>query len=265
MTTTDQPRPRRTLRSTRSRWRQRFWRSATGAACRRQQPISARRGAARALSRRSLHAGHAARAEDRPRHLRLHRRGLCRARNRCAVVEAGVRDVRIVEKGRLRRHLVLEQVSGAQCDTASMVYMPLLEETGHMPSEKYAHAPEIMAHCQRIGKQYGLYETRCSTPRSKPRLGRGEIALDHSYQPRRCLHRAVRRHGDGAAALPNCLSLKASSPRHSFHPAAGITTTPAYRRGAPMGKSGQNARRHHRHRGHVRAMRRILARACKEL
>ncbi len=39
-----------------------------------------------------------------------------------------------------------------------MVYMPLLEETGHMPTEKYAHAPEILAHCQRIGRQYGLYE-----------------------------------------------------------------------------------------------------------
>ena len=39
-----------------------------------------------------------------------------------------------------------------------MVYMPLLEETGHMPSEKYAHAPEILVHCQRIGRQYGLYD-----------------------------------------------------------------------------------------------------------
>ena len=39
-----------------------------------------------------------------------------------------------------------------------MVYMPLLEETGHMPSEKYAHAPEILGHCQRIGRHYGLYE-----------------------------------------------------------------------------------------------------------
>ena len=39
-----------------------------------------------------------------------------------------------------------------------MVYMPLLEETGHMPSEKYAHAPEILAHCQRIGRQFGLYD-----------------------------------------------------------------------------------------------------------
>jgi cyclohexanone monooxygenase len=38
-----------------------------------------------------------------------------------------------------------------------MVYMPLLEETGHRPTEKYAHAPEILAHCKRIGRQYGLY------------------------------------------------------------------------------------------------------------
>jgi cyclohexanone monooxygenase len=36
--------------------------------------------------------------------------------------------------------------------------MPLLEETGHMPSEKYAHAPEILAQCQRIGRQYQLYD-----------------------------------------------------------------------------------------------------------
>ena len=47
---------------------------------------------------------------------------------------------------------------GAQCDTASFVYMPLLEETGYMPSEKYAHAPEILEHCQRIGKHFGLYD-----------------------------------------------------------------------------------------------------------
>ena len=39
-----------------------------------------------------------------------------------------------------------------------MIYMPLLEETGHMPSEKYAHAPEILAHSQRIGRHYKLYD-----------------------------------------------------------------------------------------------------------
>jgi len=78
----------------------------------------------------------------------------------CArLVEAGVRDVRIVEKGGdFGGTWYWNRYPGAQCDTASMVYMPLLEETGHMPSEKYAHAPEILAQCQRIGRQYGLYD-----------------------------------------------------------------------------------------------------------
>ncbi len=72
--------------------------------------------------------------------------------------EAGVADVRIVEKGGdFGGTWYWNRYPGAQCDTASMVYMPLLEETGHRPSEKYAHGPEILAHCQRIGTQYGLY------------------------------------------------------------------------------------------------------------
>jgi cation diffusion facilitator CzcD-associated flavoprotein CzcO len=75
------------------------------------------------------------------------------------LVEAGIRDVRIIEKGGdFGGTWYWNRYPGAQCDTASMVYMPLLEETGHMPSEKYAHAPEILAHCQRIGKKYGLYD-----------------------------------------------------------------------------------------------------------
>jgi cation diffusion facilitator CzcD-associated flavoprotein CzcO len=75
------------------------------------------------------------------------------------LVEAGVTDVRIIEKGGdFGGTWYWNRYPGAQCDTASMVYMPLLEETGHMPSEKYAHAPEILEHCQRIGRHYGLYE-----------------------------------------------------------------------------------------------------------
>jgi thioredoxin reductase len=75
------------------------------------------------------------------------------------LVEAGVTDVRIIEKGGdFGGTWYWNRYPGAQCDTASMIYMPLLEETGHMPSEKYAHAPEILAHCQRIGRQYGLYD-----------------------------------------------------------------------------------------------------------
>jgi cation diffusion facilitator CzcD-associated flavoprotein CzcO len=73
--------------------------------------------------------------------------------------EQGVDDVRIIEKGGdFGGTWYWNRYPGAQCDTASFVYMPLLEETGHMPTEKYAHAPEILEHCQRIGKHYDLYD-----------------------------------------------------------------------------------------------------------
>jgi cation diffusion facilitator CzcD-associated flavoprotein CzcO len=72
--------------------------------------------------------------------------------------EAGV-DVRIIDKGGdFGGTWYWNRYPGAQCDTASMVYLPLLEETGHMPTEKYVHGPEILAHCQRIGRQFGLYD-----------------------------------------------------------------------------------------------------------
>ena len=73
--------------------------------------------------------------------------------------EAGIDDYRIIEKGGdFGGTWYWNRYPGAQCDTASMIYMPLLEETGHMPSEKYAHAPEIREHCSRIGEHFGLYE-----------------------------------------------------------------------------------------------------------
>jgi len=75
------------------------------------------------------------------------------------LVEAGVTDVRIVEKGGgFGGTWYWNRYPGAQCDTASMVYMPMLEETGHRPTEKYAHGPEILSQCERIGRQYGLYD-----------------------------------------------------------------------------------------------------------
>jgi cation diffusion facilitator CzcD-associated flavoprotein CzcO len=74
------------------------------------------------------------------------------------LTEAGV-PCRIVEKGGgFGGTWYWNRYPGAQCDTASMVYMPLLEETGHMPTEKYAHGPEILAHCEFIGKKFGLDE-----------------------------------------------------------------------------------------------------------
>jgi cation diffusion facilitator CzcD-associated flavoprotein CzcO len=73
--------------------------------------------------------------------------------------EAGIEDVRIVEKGGgFGGTWYWNRYPGAQCDTSAMIYMPLLEETRHVPSERYAHAPEIRAHCDRIARQYSLYD-----------------------------------------------------------------------------------------------------------
>jgi|TARA_R110002110_G_scaffold87661_3_gene228247 cyclohexanone monooxygenase len=73
--------------------------------------------------------------------------------------QAGVDDIRIIEKGGdFGGTWYWNRYPGAQCDTASFVYMPLLEETGHMPSEKYCKGPEILDHCRRIGEHFDLYE-----------------------------------------------------------------------------------------------------------
>jgi cation diffusion facilitator CzcD-associated flavoprotein CzcO len=73
--------------------------------------------------------------------------------------EAGIGDVRIVEKGGgFGGTWYWNRYPGAQCDTSAMIYMPLLEETGHMPSERYVHAAEMRMHCDRIASWYGLYE-----------------------------------------------------------------------------------------------------------
>jgi cyclohexanone monooxygenase len=72
--------------------------------------------------------------------------------------EAGI-DVRIIEKGGdVGGTWYWNRYPGAQCDTHSFVYLPLLEETGHMPSEKYAHGPEILEHSRRIARTFGLYD-----------------------------------------------------------------------------------------------------------
>jgi cyclohexanone monooxygenase len=38
-------------------------------------------------------------------------------------------------------------------------YLPLLEETGYIPKEKYSFAPEIFEHAQRLGRRFDLYDS----------------------------------------------------------------------------------------------------------
>ncbi|KFE64301.1 flavin-containing monooxygenase [Hyalangium minutum] len=73
--------------------------------------------------------------------------------------QAGVNSFRIIEKGGdFGGTWYWNRYPGAACDVESYIYLPLLEETGYMPKEKYAKAPEIFAHCQRIGRHFDLYK-----------------------------------------------------------------------------------------------------------
>jgi len=73
--------------------------------------------------------------------------------------QAGIDDVRIIEGGGdVGGAWYWNRYPGAMCDTAAMVYLPLLEETGHMPSMKYVYAPEIFGHAKRIAAHFGLYD-----------------------------------------------------------------------------------------------------------
>ena len=70
----------------------------------------------------------------------------------------GIRDVRIVEKaGDFGGTWYWNRYPGCMCDVESYTYLPMLEETGYMPTEKYASAPEIFAYCQLLGRTFDLY------------------------------------------------------------------------------------------------------------
>ena len=73
--------------------------------------------------------------------------------------QAGIDDLLMVDgAGDVGGAWYWNRYPGAMCDTAAMVYLPLLEETGHMPTMKYVPAPEIHAHAKRIAEHFGLYE-----------------------------------------------------------------------------------------------------------
>lgn len=73
--------------------------------------------------------------------------------------EAGIHDFRIIEAAAdFGGTWYWNRYPGVQCDVESYVYMPLLEEIGTIPTEKYAHGPEIFAHAQAIGRHFDLYD-----------------------------------------------------------------------------------------------------------
>ena len=76
--------------------------------------------------------------------------------------EAGVQDIRVIEKGGdFGGTWYWNRYPGAACDIESYIYLPLLEEVGYMPVEKYSRAPEILKHSRAIAEKFDLYRNAC--------------------------------------------------------------------------------------------------------
>jgi cyclohexanone monooxygenase len=72
--------------------------------------------------------------------------------------ERGVDNFKIIERGAdFGGTWYWNRYPGAACDVESYIYMPMLEELGYVPTEKYAKGVEIYQHCQRLARHYDLY------------------------------------------------------------------------------------------------------------
>jgi len=72
---------------------------------------------------------------------------------------------------------------GIQCDNESYCYLPLLEETGFMPSKKFADGWEIHEYCKSIAAKYGfadkaLFHTLINTLRWDEQLKRWRVGTN---------------------------------------------------------------------------------------
>jgi len=76
--------------------------------------------------------------------------------------ELGVAQIRLVDKAAdVGGTWYWNRYPGIACDVESYIYLPLLEEVGYMPTQKYAVGSEIFAHCRRIAQHYDLYRDAC--------------------------------------------------------------------------------------------------------
>ena len=72
---------------------------------------------------------------------------------------AGFTDVRFCEKGGdVGGTWYWNRYPGIACDVEAYSYLPLLEETGYVPTMKFASGFEILEYFQRLAEKFGFYE-----------------------------------------------------------------------------------------------------------
>ena len=75
--------------------------------------------------------------------------------------QAGFTDVRFCEKGGdVGGTWYWNRYPGIACDVESYSYLPLLEETGYIPTMKFVSGFEIFEYCQKMAEKFDFYD-RC--------------------------------------------------------------------------------------------------------
>ena len=86
--------------------------------------------------------------------------------------QLGVEDLRILEKGGdFGGTWYWNRYPGIACDIESYTYLPLLEEVGYVPKEKYSYGREIREHSQAIARKFDLYRDCLLYTSPSPRDG----------------------------------------------------------------------------------------------
>jgi cation diffusion facilitator CzcD-associated flavoprotein CzcO len=76
--------------------------------------------------------------------------------------QAGVASIRMIDPAAdFGGTWYWNRYPGIACDIESYTYLPLLEEVGYMPKQKYADGQEILAHSQAIARKFDLYRDAC--------------------------------------------------------------------------------------------------------
>jgi cation diffusion facilitator CzcD-associated flavoprotein CzcO len=76
--------------------------------------------------------------------------------------QQGVEDIRIVDPAAdFGGTWYWNRYPGIACDIESYTYLPLLEEVGYVPKEKYSFGKEILDHSQAIARKFDLYRDVC--------------------------------------------------------------------------------------------------------
>lgn len=128
------------------------------------------------------------------------------------LVEAGFSadDIRLVDvAGGFGGTWYWNRYPGLQCDVESYIYLPFLEETGYVPTHKYASGDEIRRHCERVATHFGL----------RGQFATRVLSADWDEGRRRWVARLRRERGTGAPTEATVLA-------QFVVPASGLFTAP---------------------------------------